>query len=687
MTNRKYLAALIAALLSCNNIAVAQTSSGEQQTEEDDASAEEEVITIGTRRVGDYSFITEDTEKLVETAGSLGDPLAAVFALPGVVYANGQEPAVRGSSPADNVYVVDFLPAVYIFHDFGTSVFSEFVLHDFQLYSAGFGPEYSNATGAAFDVALRNPENKPLETTLDLSMLRSGVFMEGGVTDSSAFYLSYRKSLIHLFIPEDEEVDDGIVVQQAPEDYDYQVKYAWDVNDNNRLTFSANGAADQAAASLDDRANFVASNPDFAGDAEIDDKYVGQYALYEYFGDNGTEAKLGFANLDNKNNLFWGDGFDNNTSLKQKTYKGRISAPVGDLFRIAFGSEFNDQRWEYYLDQVLFVCTEFDTNCDQLRRERFEVEDGFNIRDTSSYVDGTWMPSDNFTLDIGVQYQQNDYTDESFTHPRIAAALKVSDSTTLTAKAGTYNRLSDLGNILPEYGNPNLKSPTSNHYTLGIAQDFGDGWSASVEAYYKTLDDLPLALSSEEDVDDIYYINGTEGEARGIDIMVNKNITDKWYGWMSLSYAKSERTNKETGETKEYFLDTPLIFNWVMNYQWTRRFNVGWRWSIRSGQAYTPIVGVQENPFFEDAVWPVYGEAFSERLPMYNRLDIRFKWDFTTFGKESAVILDIINALNHRNVEERDLDFEKVNSVDDPVVTEDTIGLQITPALTYRITF
>ena len=66
--------------------------------------------------------ITEDAEKLINMPGALGDPLRAVYALPGVVAAGGSmgEPAVRGSSPDDNYFEVDFMPAGYIFHDFGS---------------------------------------------------------------------------------------------------------------------------------------------------------------------------------------------------------------------------------------------------------------------------------------------------------------------------------------------------------------------------------------------------------------------------------------------------------------------------------------------------------------------------------------------------------------------------------------
>ena len=684
----KNSAVTLSLLLSCVSLSPSlfansdDTSSGEPKVEE--------MMVIGSKRQGDYTIITQNTEKLVETAGAMGDPLAAVFALPGVVYADGQEPAVRGSSPNDNQFVVDFMPASYIFHAFGVSIFSEFILHDFQMYSAGFGPEYSNATGAVFDVRLRQPKNEPLSAVVDFSMLRSGVFLEGGVTDSSSFYLSYRQSLIDLFVDADalSDEDEGIKFTKVPSDNDYQFKYSWDVNEYHRLSLSANGASDNAEAELNENIDFVASNPDFAGDAKIEEKYTGQNIVWEYTNGAGTEFTLGYGLLNDNSLAYWGDSYAEEVNTKQSTIKSRFSLPAGKTLSFDIGSQLADINLDYLLDSVLFVCTEFDPACDDKRtEERLLVRSNNKRQEISHYINTIWTPSNDWRFDFGVQYQANDYTDETFYLPRLAAAWQVAPQTTLTAKAGQYNRFPDLGTVMPETGNPDIASPTANHFTLGVAQAIENGWSVSLEGYYKTLDKLPKAIAANEPNSALHYVNGIEGKARGIDLMINKNRTDQWWGWFALSYGNSERTDISTGETREYYLDTPFIANWVMNYQFRPNMNIGWRWSIRSGQTYTPIDGIQQNPWFEDSVLPVYGEAFSERLPYYNRLDIRFSWETTTFGKDSELIIDIINALNHKNISDRSLDYQKVNSIEDEVITVDEASIGLQPAITFRMSF
>ena len=204
-----------------------------------------EVIEVTSKRNQANSEMTEQTEQLMSVAGIGNDPLSAVYSLPGIVYAGGDtgSPAVRGSSPDDNAFYIDDIQVGYIFHLFGDSIFNENLIQDFSLHPAAFGSEYGNATGGVFDVQLRDPRQQEIETTIDLSMLKSGFMVEGETFEDQAFYLSYRRSQIHLFLPEGEE-DEGYTIFKAPISEDYQGKYQWLIGDAHKLTFSASGASD-----------------------------------------------------------------------------------------------------------------------------------------------------------------------------------------------------------------------------------------------------------------------------------------------------------------------------------------------------------------------------------------------------------------------------------------------------------
>ena len=248
-----------------------------------ESAKEIEVIEVTSRRNQANSEMTEQTEQLMGVAGIGNDPLSAVYSLPGIVYAGGDtgSPAVRGSSPEDNAFYIDDMPAGYIFHLFGDSIFNENLIQDFTLHPAAFGSEYGNATGGVFDVQLRDPRQQDITTTLDLSMLKSGVMIEGETFKDQAFYVSYRRSQIHLFLPEGEE-DEGYTIFKAPISEDYQGKYQWLIGDAHKLTLSASGASDTGGVNISEKSEEGRIDPDSVGDFKVTTKFDSQSLSWQY---------------------------------------------------------------------------------------------------------------------------------------------------------------------------------------------------------------------------------------------------------------------------------------------------------------------------------------------------------------------------------------------------------------------
>ncbi|ATC94331.1 TonB-dependent receptor plug domain-containing protein [Pseudoalteromonas tunicata] len=655
-----------------------------------------EHIEVRHRRSSIMSEITEDAQKLVSMPGAMGDPLQAAFALPGVVAAGGSmsAPAVRGSSPQDNIFEVDFMPAGYIFHDFGMSIFNRNLIQDFKLYSAGYGTSYSNATGAVFDVNLRTPKYQKIKTTLDFSMFNAGLFVEGQITENTAFYFSARKSTLPLFFDEGDELEDedgeltGVTVNEAPDDNDYQGKFIWDVNSENSIIFSFTGAQDKAGANFSQRSEFALKNPDYQGDAVFDRKFNSQSLIWDH-ASNKLSAKVGIGILNETERLEYGqvatlsEGFYQQAKDKQISYKARVNYLINKTNSLVFDTAYFDSESDFSYDMFHYICTELDPDCDLNQGERIADRSVF---DTDSYfvaLSHIWQFHADWQSEIGVQWQGNKYTDEAFLMPRIALSYYVNSDSTITAKFGQYNRMQDLEVIAPVIGNPELDSQLSNHATLGFSQHLADEWSWSIEGYYKSMENLPLALQGSEQ----FYSNEVEGRAYGVDLLVNKNKTDKWYGWVAISYAKSERTDLRQNITRDYYADTPLVVNIVFNYQINELWNGGFNFTARSGQAYTPIVGVRENPDYEGRFLPVYGEPFSERFANYHRLDIRFERELKFYDLDAQLILELMNVYGQDNVSHIDLDYQEINSVNDLIIKEQTDDFSMRPSIGFSVSF
>ena len=248
--------------------------------------SEFEVLTVTGQRNKLNTEPSEETSKLLSIAGIDGDPLAAVFSLPGVIYAGGDDgggPAVRGSSPQDNAFLIDGMPAGYIYHLFGDSVFNKNIVQDFDFQASSFNAQYGGATGGIFDVKLRDPRQQDIKLTLDASLIKTGVFAEGSIAENQAFYASYRRSLVHLFLKEEEE-EDGITITDLPISNDYQTKYQWLIGNNQKLTLSALGASDEAGANISNLSEEGRIAPDLIGNVRSKSSANSQALKYEYFG-------------------------------------------------------------------------------------------------------------------------------------------------------------------------------------------------------------------------------------------------------------------------------------------------------------------------------------------------------------------------------------------------------------------
>lgn len=220
--------------------AVAEEES--QETRDNEESLIEDVLVIGDEKT-EITEVRPDTQELLGVAGAANDPLQAIYSLPGVTFSNGDgpggsDPVIRGSAPQDNAYFIDWVPAGYIFHLFGNSIFNRNLIHSFDLYPAAFSSQYGNATGGIIDVRLREPRNQDFTTTLHTSFIDAGVMFESGISDNQAFYASFRRSTLDLIVSEDDVGDDdeGFQIDELPISSDYQVKYDWSINDYHKST-------------------------------------------------------------------------------------------------------------------------------------------------------------------------------------------------------------------------------------------------------------------------------------------------------------------------------------------------------------------------------------------------------------------------------------------------------------------
>lgn len=608
-----------------------------------------EEVTVTSRRILETSEPTSQTRKLLDVPGSFGDPLQAIYSLPGVVPTEeaGGAPAVRGSGPQDNAFLVDFLPASYIFHDFGHSIFNENLIREFGLKAAGFGSRYGRATGAVFDVSLRDPRMQRLTTTIDASLLRAGALLEGGIGETQSFYVAARASVIDKLLDAADYQpgeENDISFDQFPKDHDYQAKYLWRLGSHHRVEASALGARDEAAASFGPRSEDALLDPGMTGRASLEREFASQ-AVRWIFEDERHTLQTAFGHLTESRLNKQGNGaefldIDTDEWTLRSQYDYRLSA----AHTLGAGVEYQRADYDYGIRVRYRSCSIFTPDCDTDKGELTAANDRQRAATIDAFVEDIWKLAPGMVLTGGVHFAHNDYLDESRAEPRVAAQWQVHPALELRASWGKYHQSPQIDQIVPIFGNPRLEPPAAVHYVLGGTFKPAELWSISTDFYYKELDDVVVDVP-----EPTMYVNAATGKAHGVELLVNRDRGDRWYGWLSLSASKTERRNGLTGESIPFDYDVPVVANLVANYRINAKWDIGLRWNLRSGMPYTPIVGNKPNPDFAGYYLPVYGELNGERAQPYHRLDVRIERKFDYGRVSGSYYLDIINAYARRN--------------------------------------
>jgi hypothetical protein len=628
-----------------------EESAAEEPAEE--VFAEEMLVVDKTGRSS--TEMNEETERLLEVPGAGNDPLQAIYALPGVTFSTSDgpgssDPVIRGSAPQDNAYFIDLIPARYLFHLFGDSIFDKNVISSFDLYPAAFASKYGDATGGIIDVTLREPRNQRLTTTLHTSLLTAGVLVETGIGANQAVYATYRRSTLDLLLDEqdlDDDDDEGLRIDALPVATDYQLKYSWHPNDANGLSVVAAGATDTLAATFAETHQEALRDPDFAGPASLEQGFDSQGATWDWRG-RGRELTSIFSHARESTRLIYGRAQHENTESDRLHSRFLYGQTLNDKHSVSLGLGLQQVTYDLDFNAKVVACNDFDPECSTVDAEYVLYRDTLEVLTHEFHVEDRWLVTDRHAFTLGFNYGGDDYLGDGRLEPRVRFEYQVNDGLSTHVAAGQYSQLPQLREMIAVLGNPSLTTVKADHYVWGVSQALGGGWRWNVDLYYKDMTDI--VISSEQDSSAENYGNGAEGSAYGAELLFRRDLTERWSGWASLSLAESDRTKTATGETVGFEYDKPILLNLVANRLIGRSWMLGLRWNYQSGGRYTPIVDLRPSSSHPGVLEPIYGTLNSEQYPDYHRLDFRAeytrprKWGYWKF------YVDVLNVYDQQNV-------------------------------------
>jgi outer membrane receptor for ferrienterochelin and colicin len=288
------------------------------------------------------------------------------------------------------------------------------------------------------------------------------------------------------------------------------------------------------------------------------------------------------------------------------------------------------------------------------------------------YANVEWKPTDKLLLIPGVRYDyypELDYEgsvlpafwDYGFMDNRrgragepsfrISGRYRLTDKHTLKAATGAYSQSPEPTGIVinKDFGNPDLPSTKAAHHIAGFEWQINDLISLDAQTYFNRIWDVARSYDEKIDYDPTLdrqrrYFSDGRPRMYGLELMLRHSRSEKFFGWISYTLARSELWSKQE---EKYILsnrDEPhnlqLLGSWRLEGNW----EVGTRARFVSGKPTSPIVATIESENGRN-IRPVYGAQNSTRQDPFFQVDARIDKKFIFDKFILTYYLDLQNLL------------------------------------------
>ncbi len=210
---------------------------------------------------------------------------------------------------------------------------------------------------------------------------------------------------------------------------------------------------------------------------------------------------------------------------------------------------------------------------------------------------------------------------------------------------GYFKDRPNLNDPGPGISNPNARPEKTVSYETGVQVSLATALTIYATAFYREMSDLMGVRWMEGGGGYIYLDNVDFGNSKGIEIRLNKRLSDLWaarlnYTWTTVKISTSSpQTAAQRGRFISYqsFLadwDRPHFFSLSLLVSNPTSWAVSMITSARSGRPYSVLAEVLN----------------TERMPWEINVDLRLSKYFTVFGLSNTIYLQVLNLFDRRNI-------------------------------------
>jgi TonB family protein len=613
---------------------------------------------------------TLEADELVRVAGTRGDALRAIELLPGVA----RPPMgmgfviIRGAAPTDSDVQLEGASVPRLYHFGGLTSFVQGRLLDrIDMYPGNFSARYGRKLGGVIEVALRDPKTDTWHGMLDVNAIDASALVEGPVTPTLSVAAAFRRSYIDAWFSALSKSTD-LDVTAAPVYYDYQLMTTWRPREADKVRLIVYGSTDDF--------KLVLKKP-------LDD-------------DAAIRGNLSMGTAIHRAQAQWlhhyGDRAEQEISLTSGPFM--FNETVGDLNLDVVGVDvLLRAEWRVRLSEHLRLLAGLDSAMAWAKlkyygpslpgfegdpnqygplagRENHNLDWQAWVKRPAAYAELSAQVTPAWLVVAGLRADYYSEIDRGTLDPRLVTRYELRPGTTLKAGAGLFSQAPEIPQSMKVIGNPDLVPARGQHYSAGIEQTW-DVVTASVEGFYKRLDDLIVASSSP----DVPLQNGGQGRIWGAEFSLKSRLGRRGFGFISYTYSRSRRNDRGL-YWRSFDFDQPHILTASGSYRLGYGFELGSTFRYVSGNPLTPIVGSVYDGNY-DMYRPVYGQTNSARNDAFHQLDVRIEKVWKRGWGSLALYLDVQNAYNRRNPEGRQYNFNYSQS-------KTLRGLPVIPSLGLR---
>ena len=621
--------------------------------------------------------VTPKTITKIPSVGGQADFAQYLQVVPGVIFTGDQggQLYIRGGSPIQNKVLLDGMVVYNPFHSIGLfSVFDTDIIRNADVYTGGFGAEYSGRISSIMDISTRDGNKKRLSGKLGANCFGAKVMIEGPLKKaktpdeaSISFILSAKNSYL--------EQSSKVLYPYASKTglpFNYQDFYG-------KVSLNApNGSkVNLFGFSFNDQVNNYMSLSDFGWDS------YGAGANFLIIPGKAPvmiEGNIAYSSYTSR--------------MVEADSPDRFSNING--FNMGFDfSQFMGKNTLKYGIEMLGYTTDYQTYS---LYGHNRIGSKLNSTEIGAYAKYKAVLG-KFLLEPSVRLQFYASLSELSPEPRIALKYNATDRLRLKAAAGMYSQnfvaatsdrdvvnlfygfLSGIDNLPETFNGTEIKSSLqkANHFILGGEFDLSRNATLNLEGYWKDFVQLTninrnkLYPDTPENasIPDLMKKDFTKetGDAYGFDVSL-KYEDQHWYLWavyalgfVTRDYEKVVDDNVELVQYAPHF-DRRHNINVILTYTAgsKRQWEFSGRWNFGTGFPFTQVQGFYEYYSFQEGInfdytttngemGVLYGELNQGRLPTYHRFDIDVKRKF--FFTENINLeadLSLTNVYNRNNV-------------------------------------